>query len=447
VFKLKDPVSFFRLVPHFVWILCMLIVSGILIVSHAAIMQNRHPHFRSGMFVLAGVLIGFLIAGMGKREYWIYRLFDPLTHSQKYIWVFLVGLIISVLVSRLDEMSEFKDFFEHHGSLFDWVMGSLTVVGIWLTYSTITESQSIIRSFSQLQSRIIKMAGDTDKNEKLKILAYTASLGFLALKPEEWQALDEALAGLANRLHIICLNDDDLQLWHNQFIGRNAAGGRTIRLDHAIDATDASHVRTSLRNCAVKLKSEQMPGYYLIYNPRRAIIITPFFVPQYPITVTTRIDPANISRVQMFGFETTDQRVIEDVSALFEYYWNNRDFRLPFSPSAGGTTGKAAEALGAALEAAVKAVPADSYYRYRSLIAEEKITGSVILDFLRARRSSEAHNFEKAESTWRSGKLYLQCQTTEQKDWIDTQCRKLLNEAKEKLQLDIEIEVEVKPKP
>jgi hypothetical protein len=115
--------------------------------------------------------------------------------------------------------------------------------------------------------------------------------------------------------------------------------------------------------------------------------------------------------------------------------------------SADGTTGDHADDLAAELAIAVKGVPADSYYRYRSLIVDEKITGSVILDFLRARCSSEAHNFENAESTWRSGKLYLQSQTTDQKNWIDANCRELLDKAKRALQLDIEIETEVKPKP
>jgi hypothetical protein len=105
------------------------------------------------------------------------------------------------------------------------------------------------------------------------------------------------------------------------------------------------------------------------------------------------------------------------------------------------------KALGAALGAAVKDVPADSYYRYRSLIAHEEMPGKVIVGFLRRRRSQEVHKLKNVESTWRSDKLYLQCQTTVQKDWIDKECRELLDKAKRALQLDIEIEVEVKPKP
>lgn len=454
--------QFKRLIPDFVWFVSSVAVLFILFLSHAAV-SHWSFHHRAILWAVAGALAGAVLTAIAiyaQREHWAYRFFDPLPTDKKYLKLFIFGFFFAIVIANLDSPSDLAhvtSMLDHHGSLFDWVIGSLTVVGIWLTYNTITESQRIIRSFTQLQLRIVAMAEDTKDDDTMHFLAFTASLGFLALKPEEWTKVSKAFEGLERRLKIITLNENDLQEWHNQYIGRSTSrkgDAKKLGLLDALNATEASVRRTSGAESRF-LMSEQMPGYYLIFNSRRAIIVNPFFIPQYPLAITDPIDGGTGNRVQMFGFETTDQRIIEDVSSLFEHHWRNGHERLSHFGSEGGAPTSCRDHLMKELDHVFTSkAKEDKYYRYRLLISEENVSWDVILGYLRDKFEKDGdlskaqmvgECFKGSQQFVKDGTLSLVVESKNHKEWIESNCLDNIDAAKKALRLNLKIEISAKP--
>jgi hypothetical protein len=247
---------------------------------------------------------------------------------------------------------------------------------------------------------------------------------------------------------MICLDDDDLNPWHNHYIGRStwrqpAAAARTLTLEDTRRATQESKNAAGYASCR-KHRSELMPGFYLIFNSRRAIIVTPFFIPPHPLTPLKMENPET-QGVQMFGFETTDSRIIEDVSRLFKYYWDSPENEPCYfdsqSSSADGIPARVAEKLEKwASDPAFKG----KCLRYRVFIEEED-PWTKILSYLRTKVSSEDYlNYlDRSAASAEKDTLRVFVGTVQQREWIEAHCRKAITEAAEIVDLRMRVEVVV----
>lgn len=250
----------------------------------------------------------------------------------------------------------FRYSFGEAGGLFAAFFGMLSLVGVWMAFVSIIEFRRVITSFYQLHERIVLLIKDTPPDQRVRILAYTPAIGFLALPEEKWTELKTALTSIRSRLDIVCLDQDELADWHRFFVGRRTLRdpiasnqGKSNEYLSAEDTKLATHESESLMNdLAVKRKSvrkklEMMPGFYLIFNDQKAIIVTPFFIPFPPGT------PPDVqkrySKVQMFGVETGDRRIIEDVQELFRSYKDDVPVSPPLFASNSGDISEIADQL------------------------------------------------------------------------------------------------------
>jgi hypothetical protein len=344
--------EFGRMVSADVWIVLLVLTFAICIGSwmvKQARVPSLGPRF---LYALIGVFVGWIF---GFAVYWLRtrgsdnRVLEPIPKTRSALFAFCVALACAVVITVLTDMANAEDLanyakehpklgplgeiafvLEHHGSLFDWIVGSLTVVGVWLTYNSILEARRIITSFGDLYARVLALIAETKEKPqtgKLRFLAYTMSIGYLALRQEDWDKLAGELTTLdKTRLEIVCLDDDDLKTWHNKYIGRSTARKRNLTLFDTINATIASQTVADMATkggTLKKKKMEAMPGFYLIFNDLKAIIVAPFFIPLPLGSPFTQGN--NTDRVQMLGFETTDRRILDDVTNFFNYHRGDDD--------------------------------------------------------------------------------------------------------------------------
>ncbi len=455
-FTRDAPQELGRLVPLYVWITSFLAVFALLLFSRYVIVRKL-PIFQHIFWLLAGVLIGALVVvilAQYRVRFWGYRILDPLPKNFAAVrWLFFSVLAAFFLTffEAIIDWHRMDHILENHGSVFDWFIGSLTIVGIWLTYNTIVETQRIIRSFSQLYQRITNLVQDTNAHGyegDLHFLAYTASIGYLALQEKYWDQLSGQLRSLGKRLKMICLDDEDLSDWHNHYVGRStwrqpAEAAHALTLEDTCEATRQSENTAAFANCR-KRKNELMPGFYLIFNSRRAIIVAPFFIPPHPLTLLSMEIPM-AQAVQMFGFETTDSRIIEDVSRLFNYYWETPSNEPCYFDSQVGSASQLPNKIVEQLnkwtsDPALKG----KCLRYRMFVAEEE-PWKKILSYLSTKLSAADYRqyLDKAEGYVDNNTLLISVASNEQKNWIDNNCCTHINDAKTVLRLGLSVEVVV----
>jgi hypothetical protein len=324
-----------EMTPLTVWGVLTLFTLAALAVSIFAVMLaegNKVAHWHLIIASSVGTLSAFgcfwLFLFLSRRK-WSVRILEPIPSSTASLQVFAVALLLSVALCLLTETDR-PHILKEHGGIFELIFAVFTVVGLWLTYDSILEVRRVITSFQDLYTRMSELIKDSTKNPhhgKVRILAYTPAIGFLALPNEKWTRLKADLTAVRDRLEVICLDHDDLTYWHNQYIGRQTwrvpeDGGPKLTIRDTLLATVESDDvvnDSAVRPRSGRKKLEMMPGFYLIFNDVKAIVVTPFFIP-FPIGTPTAAQQQPQDRVQMLGFETTDGRIIDDVKQFFQLY-------------------------------------------------------------------------------------------------------------------------------
>lgn len=305
--------------------------------------------FRGYFFGIAFLAILICIAYKGWREYTV-----PITHAvcnKSFAILFGAGVLLVVLLFALLYDIEIEDgqdrpnflmFCLRHdpGGIFAVVIGTATVIGLYYTWQSLREIKRIISSFSDLIDRLCEMAKFATPDSPLKILAYTPAIGFLSQPIDDWNRLRNALDQKDKGLpitEIICLREQDLDIWHKLFEGRITLRGK---VDRAMteEATSAANILLEhlCESSVSKIKGtgnvhrlpwRYMPGFYLFMVRERAIIVTPLFLP-FP-KGAPKDRQTILPSVQMIGVETQDRAIIRDIENIFQYYKN-----IPPSPLA-----------------------------------------------------------------------------------------------------------------
>lgn len=226
---------------------------------------------------------------------------------------------------------------EHPRVTFDVVVGLAGLVGFWLAVvseraarESKRQALSAVNTFEDLIDRLCEMAGNATAEHPLRILAYTAAIGYIAQPTEQWNRLHEALRRRVNGrpvTKIICLRESDLDVWHRLFVGRVTLRGE-ITAKVAEAATQAANTLLDelthdsfgnvISDAVVRLPRYFMPGFYLFFTKNRAMIISPLFFP-FPRGAPQK-SQETLPTVQMIGLDTPDKPVIKDVRQLYTYY-------------------------------------------------------------------------------------------------------------------------------
>jgi hypothetical protein len=135
-----------------------------------------------------------------------------------------------------------------------------------------------------------------------------------------------------DNIQIICLEPKDLFDWHKKFEDKQTArpGGiidkKLIEKANEISRGILEEKQRHLNPCMrpVVRSWEDMPGYYIFANSKRAIIVAPLFLPGDPKKQTTS-DYTNNSNirdtpVKMLGFESTDNWTVWLVNQVCDQY-------------------------------------------------------------------------------------------------------------------------------
>lgn len=235
------------------------------------------------------------------------------------------------------------------GGIFAAFMGLVTIVGFALTLHDLRETRRRITSFPDLIERLIDMMSRPGK-EKIKFLAYTPALGYIALEDREFQRFYDAVRGTGSKalpqLDMICLNKQDLEGWHNLFIGRRTrrkryGGPESVTDDSKLKPTTSKYVEPDLAQDATdmgeaivddlrrrqygdgelavkRLPFEFLPGYYFFVGSDRAIVVAPLQLP-FPKGAPP-VDGEGTRTVQMLGFETNDREIIHNLADVYDSY-------------------------------------------------------------------------------------------------------------------------------
>lgn len=227
------------------------------------------------------------------------------------------------------------------------LFGLFTVFALSLTLLQIHDIRATISSFSELIERVCVLADSATTEDPLYIIAYTPALGYLALPPPFSARYAKAITAKSSstppgtKTKMICLERDELKKWHDSFVGKRTHRGLITQHEANLATTEAEEVVETIcrphpeesRHMPADTQAAQgaqavdtfvyrtsmnkMPGFYVFFTERRAIVVNPLFIPyllSHNDTVGTRSEMVN-----MIGYETTDRGVIHDLRTFFEY--------------------------------------------------------------------------------------------------------------------------------
>ncbi len=168
-----------------------------------------------------------------------------------------------------------------------------------------------VTSFSDLMGQLHELFEYTEEEDKVYWLAYTPALGFLARKPEEWKRLERIMTKHAKQMDIVCLGPEELARWHSLFEQRVTDRG-PVDTNLVQAATKVSKkLLAKTANCSY-VSFRLLPEYYLFSNRRRAIAVTPFFLPRLSDEKGNETPGvADTPNVEMCGIVTQDKVMVD----------------------------------------------------------------------------------------------------------------------------------------
>jgi len=219
-------------------------------------------------------------------------------------------------------------FFDRHaGGTVGFVISVITLSAFTITIQQLRDLRDSIDSFSDLASRIIKLSSCSSCSDPMHIISFTPCIGYLALPRREWAKLSKALihtdgkAGGECTTRAIVLKEDQLYDWHKEFTGRwtRRAGSVTPELVNEVQA-ESHKIKSILQGYSVEnyieVDRDSLPGYYCFFNSRKALLVTPFFLPISGQTLEAR---QSLPNPHMVGYETTDRSTINFLLDQFHY--------------------------------------------------------------------------------------------------------------------------------
>lgn len=200
----------------------------------------------------------------------------------------------------------------------------LSVVAFLILIQQLKDIQNSVSTFTEMVDKVFELSKECTGENPLHIVSYTPAIGYLALH-ETYQkkilAMLKACDGEVSKVKMIVLGQEQLSIWHNEFKGRTTRIGKIDDARIAEAEGASTRIRTFLRendmtNVYGEVDRDAMPGYYCFFSNRRAVIVTPMFL---PIRGQLDGDRQNLPSPSMVGFETSDRTTIDHLHQQFEY--------------------------------------------------------------------------------------------------------------------------------
>jgi hypothetical protein len=275
---------------------------------------------------------------LGAHKFQIETFFDPFHRASPMrigiilcISMFVLGglIFISAWIFHATSGRPLKTIFENPGGIFTIVCGFLTLWGVWLTVESLIDIKQTIHTFRDMIERVCELIKTTESNDRVKIVAYTPTTGCFAVQEPVWNKLWALLQSPEYSIDMVCLSMEDIKIWYQNYLSEI---NNQSKIDQMLQETDV--IFKSFENLkSVDLKKlrtlktrkwEQLPGFYIFCNRKKAIITTPFFMPN--IKNGNILHKSGIGKPQMLGFETTQHHLVDAAERMFEYYFNDDHF-------------------------------------------------------------------------------------------------------------------------
>lgn len=242
-------------------------------------------------------------------------------------WLVSLGNYFGLDVSRIEILlrSVFLYLDAHAGGTVSFTISVISVVAFFILIQQLRDIQGSVSSFSEMVERIQRLVRECSHDSPMHVISYTPALGFLAL-PRSYR---DRLFGLMTKtdvdgqseVRLIVLAEDQLRTWHDEFSGRSTRLGKISAADVAEVQTTSMEIRSRQRACKSEksygeVDRDSLPGYYCFFNERRAIVVTPFFLP------IAGQDPAQretLPAPNMVGYETSDRTTLDYLKQQFGY--------------------------------------------------------------------------------------------------------------------------------
>jgi hypothetical protein len=294
-----------------------------------------YKDFMSGFIV--GILLSFLtllVTFSGKNKYSI-SLKETITEGFNNRWFFVFFIIAAVLfifftvldhheITGLSPMLIIRMLAKGPGAIAGLFLGLITIVGFVFTFAKLNDIRTTINSFPHLVDRIELLAKKATADNPLFIISYTPSIGYISLSDVLWKKYSHAVTNVAQKVKMVCLNDEDLDKWHKQFVDRKTdrfekvteanANEATVQAEKIIEIIEAkARIDKDDEECVYRVKLDILPGYYTFFTKEKSIIVCPLFFPNHGSSE----NKFQIQKVSMLGFETSDRGIVKDLMELF----------------------------------------------------------------------------------------------------------------------------------
>ncbi len=208
------------------------------------------------------------------------------------------------------------------GGIPTFVVSAVSVIAFYITILQLRDFENRISSFGELMEKLVELLEMADTNDRLHFVCYTPAVGYLA-EPRLWEPLRAALLR-PGVVQMIIPKSADLHCWHQAFVGRRTkrrTNGKKVIIQPQVD--DANAVSDEIIGCLKRTQGavtqvdfDVLPGYYCFFTLRRAILVTPLFV---PLLADPRMPHDALPPPDMIGFSTSDRGVIDSMLEQFDH--------------------------------------------------------------------------------------------------------------------------------
>lgn len=260
-------------------------------------------------------------------------------HVGYMLTLLIVGIVFGVILVLIefDQYSKksLSGFVTEAGpwlGLFGFI---ITVIGLIYSSLAMQDLRHIINTFEGFKTRFTALleeaAKSRDRDNYVRIMAYTPLPGAFALKRKAYSSLKDKILDQETRVEIMCLDDASLREWMSKFVGKKARGPRCLSqqdIDAGIAEVDellervrspskTQHLAFAKEHPTRRGPIDKLPRFYAYFSNERAIVVNPLFFPLQHLPATAQPSTLKERSVEVIGFETTDTHTIENLHLAY----------------------------------------------------------------------------------------------------------------------------------
>lgn len=219
--------------------------------------------------------------------------------------------------------------FKSPGTLFAFIVGILTLLGLLIAVKKIEELTPHMVNFDVLIGDLIYFLKNTKDNEEIYALFQTPLVGNITFDPDPRSSdgtynperigkagdMAELLRERIKNLRLICLGPKDLEKFYLSLQPTTGLDEKTLKNK----AKEAEKWLSSLdemfrkKNIRYYNTLEDSPMFHLLFTKRKGFLFLPLF------------NPKEDKGIEMFSFVPKDPTIIKShFIKVFNHYWNDR---------------------------------------------------------------------------------------------------------------------------